>query len=327
MKIIVFLFFIVFYLSGCSIKNNEKEYQDQLQKINQKWADALSIANSTSRIALSQPVANLQEIKREAKGVVTPRNRKECHEHLVKYMDLTIERFLMFMQGSEIGSLSTLRKASDEYEKWQSCNFPEVTSLIKQMEAVEKVAGCLCYGVGYAIGKFNFEHPQIPINKFEMYHRLFTKNNEIVGLLEDSLKKENKKYMIPLVKNAMQREGLSNYIKGYEYGNSGGVLTETSLQQCEGFAKIISDSVTDSITKAMPLSMQSNESQEQSKKIPEDSLFVSGIIGGDNPVVVIGGKIFKEGEKIESFTIKVIENDYVEFVDQNGNIIRRKLGK
>jgi hypothetical protein len=127
-KIIIIL--LIFVFVSCAPKH---DYNKQLQDITQKWNDAVKIASSTSRIALSQPVAKLQEIRREAEMVKVPGRMTDCYGHLLKHMYLTIESFLSFMQDS--GSLSTIevKMAADEFIEWQLCSLPEdQAKLLKQ---------------------------------------------------------------------------------------------------------------------------------------------------------------------------------------------------
>ena len=50
---------VIFLFSGCSKRD---AYKEQTAGILEEWDDALAIASSTSKIALSQPVSKLQKI-------------------------------------------------------------------------------------------------------------------------------------------------------------------------------------------------------------------------------------------------------------------------
>jgi len=127
-KIIIILLILV--LVSCAPKQDCKK---QLQDITQKWNDAVKIASSTSRIALSQPVAKLQEIRREAEMIEVPGRMKDCYGHLLKHMYLTIESFLSFMQNKESLSTIEVKMAEDEFIEWQLCSLPEdQAKLLKQ---------------------------------------------------------------------------------------------------------------------------------------------------------------------------------------------------
>lgn len=73
----------------------------ELNKIILEWMDAATVAGATSRIALSQPVAKLQEIKRN----ITTMKFQGCVESTrLLYADAmatNIEAYLEFMKGKE----------------------------------------------------------------------------------------------------------------------------------------------------------------------------------------------------------------------------------
>lgn len=95
-----------------------------------RWEDAVRVAESTSRISLSTPVATLQSIRRETQELTVPPCMDEAKSTLVKSMDLTIEGFLTFMtQKGDIGKLlagQLLVKGSDQLaayrEKRDQCS-------------------------------------------------------------------------------------------------------------------------------------------------------------------------------------------------------------
>lgn len=73
----------------------------ELNKIILEWTDAATIAGATSRIALSQPVAKMQEIKRN----ISTKKYQGCAESTrllyVDAMTTNIDAYLTFMRGSE----------------------------------------------------------------------------------------------------------------------------------------------------------------------------------------------------------------------------------
>lgn len=66
-----------------------------------RWQDASTVAGTTSRIALSTPVANMQSIKRDAENLAVPPCLAAGKSEMVKGMQLTIEGYLEFMANTE----------------------------------------------------------------------------------------------------------------------------------------------------------------------------------------------------------------------------------
>lgn len=97
-----------------SISDSDKQFYVNLAS---RWSDAIKVASSTSRIALSQPVKDMQEIKRSlnAKQTNTYCEAKMKAE-LINSYDYAIDGFLQFMQKNEIISDVFLR-SSGEFQK------------------------------------------------------------------------------------------------------------------------------------------------------------------------------------------------------------------
>ncbi|MCK5611128.1 hypothetical protein KAR91_55155 [Candidatus Pacearchaeota archaeon] len=111
---------LILAITGCSPRQN---YKDQVEGVVLKWEDALKIASSTSKIALSEPVANLQKIKREAEKIQVRGKNKDCHDYLLAHMDLSIDTFLAFMKHDEALSSSLAIKAADDLTSWGICYY------------------------------------------------------------------------------------------------------------------------------------------------------------------------------------------------------------
>jgi hypothetical protein len=69
----------------------------ELDQVAGRWDDANALAGSTSRIALSPVISQLQEIRRQASELQPPGCAKMVRSYLVDYMDTTIEAYMMFM--------------------------------------------------------------------------------------------------------------------------------------------------------------------------------------------------------------------------------------
>ena len=68
-----------------------------LETVLGKWIDAAKLAGSTSRVALAQPVASLQSLKREAEGIFVPSCLDPAKLQLVTGMQLVVDGFIKFM--------------------------------------------------------------------------------------------------------------------------------------------------------------------------------------------------------------------------------------
>ncbi|WP_312309588.1 hypothetical protein [Acinetobacter variabilis] len=68
-----------------------------------RWVDALNVAGATSRISLSQPVKDLQEIRRKlSEKQTTTYCEGRMKKELLKSYDFAIDGFLNFMHKNEI---------------------------------------------------------------------------------------------------------------------------------------------------------------------------------------------------------------------------------
>lgn len=87
----------------------------QLQGLTRRWDDAEKLASTTSRIALSTPVSELQSIKRDTEAAVVPPCLAKSKSELVASMDGVIDAYLTFMGDSDAESevQSHFRKASE----------------------------------------------------------------------------------------------------------------------------------------------------------------------------------------------------------------------
>ncbi|ENW23332.1 hypothetical protein F925_02290 [Acinetobacter lwoffii NCTC 5866 = CIP 64.10 = NIPH 512] len=78
-----------------------------------RWGDAFKVANSTSRIALSQPVKDMQQIKRDLEGRATETAcEAKLKQELLKSYDFAIDGFLQFMQKNEVLSTGFISASS-----------------------------------------------------------------------------------------------------------------------------------------------------------------------------------------------------------------------
>jgi hypothetical protein len=78
-------------------QSQTQDYLAQIQPLLEEWDDAVAVANSTARIALSPMVRDLQGIQRDVEDVIVP----DCARHgsalLTEGMDSIIDAFIAFM--------------------------------------------------------------------------------------------------------------------------------------------------------------------------------------------------------------------------------------
>ena len=73
----------------------------QLLAMFDRWSDAIKVARVTSRLGLAGPIATMQTIRREAKGLTFPGCAGETHRALVAAMTQEIALFVEFMGRRE----------------------------------------------------------------------------------------------------------------------------------------------------------------------------------------------------------------------------------
>ena len=96
-------------------ERNKNEFDKSVSELNAiyaRWNDALKLADSTARIALSGPVGKLQEIKREAESLMVPACLVEPKKKMIDGMNHMIDGFMHFMGSADIGKI--LARASFE---------------------------------------------------------------------------------------------------------------------------------------------------------------------------------------------------------------------
>jgi hypothetical protein len=83
-----------------------------------RWADAVKLAASTGRIALAQPVGNMQAIKRELEGVALASDcMRAARDRKAEAMGLTINAFLSFMKQHESGANGYFEQSRQKHEE------------------------------------------------------------------------------------------------------------------------------------------------------------------------------------------------------------------
>lgn len=118
-KYIVAIGAVLALLSGCDAFEKKDKGYSELQAIEKKWEDAVAVAGSTGRIALAQPVSNLQSIRRELEGVKLGKCLMAAKPAYEEHMDLLINAMLQFMSHHEAMSDQLIDEAKESAKKYQ----------------------------------------------------------------------------------------------------------------------------------------------------------------------------------------------------------------
>ena len=105
-----------------SARTEVQEAQKRLLTFSNRWGDASRLASSTSRIALSGPVATLQQLQREPGEIPVPKCLEQGRKHLAEAIRLEVESFLTFMSDTETsGKIKAIELRTESSE--QSAQF------------------------------------------------------------------------------------------------------------------------------------------------------------------------------------------------------------
>jgi hypothetical protein len=90
----------------CSVQM--EQYWQQAQALLKQFDDTNTLAGSTARIALSQPVGKLQDTRRQLDAVDAPKCAKSIKMLIITYMDAVIDSYLAFMQQASDSQVSAM---------------------------------------------------------------------------------------------------------------------------------------------------------------------------------------------------------------------------
>ena len=83
-----------------------------------------------------------------------------------------------------------------------------------------------------------------------------------------------------------------------------------------------------------PITQQAVKPVEMASSAPQvpnvpttniNSIMLTGIISGEKPAAIIDGKIYKPGDTVNNLKINDIGPDYVEFIDERGKPVQKKI--
>ena len=115
-KKLLFILILLILAVGCTQSQNKeqtKEYINEVERLLGEWDDANTLANNTSRIALSQPIAGLQEIRRKAENLEVPEDAVKVNRLLVDYMNKTIDGYFVFMTEEKDSKIAIIFDEAD----------------------------------------------------------------------------------------------------------------------------------------------------------------------------------------------------------------------
>jgi hypothetical protein len=99
--------------SGCKV-DGQPAYK-LFQSFDSKWSDSLELAHNTSRMSLSQPISDLQSIKREVEETEWGQCSQSAATLLAKAMDEKIDGFVKFLDpDSSESSINADFESSEE---------------------------------------------------------------------------------------------------------------------------------------------------------------------------------------------------------------------
>ena len=117
------------------------DYIDQYDLLLDRFYDAGSIADSTARVSLAEPVADLQEIRRELDALSDdlPPCADDIHTTTLAYMNSVIESILMFMRDDPSSKISAeIKQAADLRRKFTGQRNLIVQSFLLATRTAEK---------------------------------------------------------------------------------------------------------------------------------------------------------------------------------------------
>jgi hypothetical protein len=102
----------------CAFENREAEVQ-KVHKYMREFDDASSLAASRPREELSDAIADLQRIRREAEDQPTPSCLADLKAYQVGHMNLVISTLISFMGGSDQKTVDAgIAQAREQHDKY-----------------------------------------------------------------------------------------------------------------------------------------------------------------------------------------------------------------
>jgi len=90
-----------------------------VDRIEDRWKDAVKVAESTPRMALAVQITKLQDLKRETEAVKMPDCAANAMKSLAAYQTATIDGFLSFLGKGEIQAGELMESAAKHRELYR----------------------------------------------------------------------------------------------------------------------------------------------------------------------------------------------------------------
>lgn len=107
------------------------DYRANLDNIEDRFNDAFDLASNTSRVSLSVPISELQEVNRDAKNLDVPECAKDTQDALLLYQESVIDGFLAFLSQADDSEVELLFTRANER---QTTYFLEYAKLTEEEE-------------------------------------------------------------------------------------------------------------------------------------------------------------------------------------------------
>jgi len=116
-------------LYGCNTGKAEVvAYLDAAGPLLDEWRDCFDRAASTSRIALSSVIGELQAIRRKYSALPVPEPCANMHTNVVNSMNYSIEGFFAFMEDKNEAEITSIFKLANHSLDYAMVNLKELVS-------------------------------------------------------------------------------------------------------------------------------------------------------------------------------------------------------
>ena len=126
------LVILLLLLCGCDTGKTEVvAYLDAASPLLDEWSDCFDRAASTSRIALSSVIGELQAIRREYSALPVPEPCTNMHTNVINSMNYSIEGFFAFMEDKNEAEITSIFKLANHSLDYAMVNLKELVSAYK----------------------------------------------------------------------------------------------------------------------------------------------------------------------------------------------------
>lgn len=120
---------------GSNCKVDSQPAYKVFQAFESKWSDSVELAHGTSRMALSQPISDMQSIKQEVEKTDWEKCSQSAADLLIKSMNRKIDGFISFLDPDTLESV-----VDDNFEdskRYRSLYYKEYLELLPRKERAE----------------------------------------------------------------------------------------------------------------------------------------------------------------------------------------------